>query len=107
LRKLELHEPLRCPVCRAPWKDDSTCPRCGSDLTFLSTLRQKARCLFHRALRHARQGEDCQALALVDESLGLFCTRQAAALKITLHAKLKQYDRMLRCIKMAHSAEDI
>ncbi len=23
---------MRCPTCRAPWREQTECPRCGSDL---------------------------------------------------------------------------
>jgi len=98
LHKPDLHEPLRCPVCRAPWKDLPDCPRCGSDLAFLATIREKAHFHLDRAVWFAQHHEHTKALKHVEESLALFSTSRALALKITLLARLKQYGRMLRCI---------
>lgn len=35
-------EPLRCPVCRAPFRQQRSCSRCGADLSRLMTLAAKA-----------------------------------------------------------------
>ena len=37
---------MRCPTCRAPWREAPECPRCGSDLTPL--MRVAATALHHR-----------------------------------------------------------
>lgn len=58
---------MKCPTCRAPWREDPDCPRCGSDLTPL--MRAAAAAYHHRtaaaaaltagrwseALRHASE----------------------------------------------------
>ncbi len=33
---------LRCPTCRALWRDTATCPRCGTDLTTLMRVVVRA-----------------------------------------------------------------
>jgi hypothetical protein len=37
---------MRCPTCRAPWREDPECARCGSDLTPL--MRVAAAAFHHR-----------------------------------------------------------
>jgi hypothetical protein len=38
---------MRCPTCRAPWREEPECPRCGSDLAPL--MRAAAAAFHHRA----------------------------------------------------------
>lgn len=33
---------MRCPTCRAPWREDPECARCGSDLAPLMQLAAAA-----------------------------------------------------------------
>jgi predicted amidophosphoribosyltransferase len=33
---------MRCPTCRAPWREEPECARCGSDLTPLMQLAAMA-----------------------------------------------------------------
>lgn len=33
---------MRCPTCRAPWREQPECSRCGSDLTPLMRLAAEA-----------------------------------------------------------------
>ena len=33
---------MRCPTCRAPWREEPECPRCGSDLAPLMHIAAAA-----------------------------------------------------------------
>lgn len=33
---------MKCPTCRAPWREEPECPRCGSDLAPLMQLAAAA-----------------------------------------------------------------
>jgi predicted amidophosphoribosyltransferase len=37
---------MRCPTCRAPWREEPACQRCGSDLT--PVMRVAAAAFHHR-----------------------------------------------------------
>jgi len=76
-----MHEPLRCPVCRAPWKDGDSCYRCRSDLTFLRLIMQKAGGLRKRARALVSEERLEEAQRLLDESLRLFTGREGISLK--------------------------
>ena len=72
---------LRCPACRAPWRDVATCARCGTDL--LPLMRFAARAY---ALREsARQAlldpsRAAEALALAREAHRIQRTDRSTAL---------------------------
>lgn len=56
-RKLSDVSATRCPVCRARLKAQATCPRCGSDLTLVETIRQQAKNELAQALSRAAEGD--------------------------------------------------
>lgn len=37
-----MNDRLRCPTCRAPWREVAICPRCGTDLTSLMRVAVRA-----------------------------------------------------------------
>lgn len=59
----------KCPVCRAPYRNNPVCPRCQTDLLDLITIRNQAILHYNRALDHALQGEWEQALEFVEEAI--------------------------------------
>jgi hypothetical protein len=55
---------LCCPVCRAKFRDASTCSRCGADLAPLMTRLARAWALRQRARHAARLGQYPRAVSL-------------------------------------------
>lgn len=63
---------LRCPTCRAPWREATTCPRCGSDLSPVMRVAHRAwelREAARRALAAGDRAADALALARVAHRL--------------------------------------
>lgn len=70
---------MRCPTCRTPWREQSECPRCGSDLGPLMRLsgaawRERAAAAealaggqWSEALRHASEANRLQRTEFGDE----------------------------------------
>ena len=72
---------MTCPTCRAPWRETSECPRCGSDLAPL--MRVCAAAWRHRraaaaalaagqwsdAVHHAREAKQLQRTEAGDDLL--------------------------------------
>lgn len=95
MQKPDFHEPLKCPICRAPWKDEDICYRCGSELSFLLKIKRKAKLQVKKARWLAKNGDEAKALNLVDASLYIFFTREAVALKIYLLTKLGYFKKAM------------
>ena len=53
----------RCPVCRAPFRETSTCSRCGADLTRLMTLAAQSQVLRQQARQALTAGDVATGLA--------------------------------------------
>ena len=74
---------MRCPTCRAPWREQPECSRCGSDLAPL--MRLAAEAWRHRiaaagslacgrwraALHHAREANRLQRTDAGDELVAI------------------------------------
>ncbi|MHC9544941.1 MAG: hypothetical protein AB9903_35950 [Vulcanimicrobiota bacterium] len=101
------HEPLLCPVCRAPWKDTPQCHRCGSDRSGLEMIRLKARQLLAQALCHERNNETEKALTTAERSLTLFISREAFALKILLLARAGRHADIARSLKALRRSQSL
>ena len=86
---------LRCPVCRAGFRGQSACSRCGADLTPLMTL--VARAFGARQLaRRALDGGDLNgARALADKAQRL-CDTPPGRKLARFVADLASLDRALR-----------
>ena len=71
---------MTCPTCRAPWRETTECPRCGSDLT--AVMRTAAAAWRHRraALAALAAGADAEALTLAREAQALQRTEAGAEL---------------------------
>jgi len=50
-------EPLKCPVCRAAFRQERRCPRCGADLTVLMRLVGRSFLARQAARAALRQGD--------------------------------------------------
>ncbi len=61
----------RCPACRAPWRAEATCPRCGADLAPLMHLAARAWALRETAREALLAGEGAAALRLARAAYAL------------------------------------
>ncbi len=61
----------RCPACRAPWRAEATCPRCGADLAPLMHLAARAWTLREAARAALLAGQGTTALALARAAYAL------------------------------------
>lgn len=75
-------EKLKCPVCRAAFRNDRTCSRCGADLTMLMLTTAKANLLKKRALTEIAGGSLENAKNLASQSLELKHSNSANKIKI-------------------------
>lgn len=62
---------MTCPTCRAPWRETTECPRCGSDLTPI--MRIAAAAWRHRraAIAALAAGKSGEALVHASEAMAL------------------------------------
>ena len=65
---------LRCPVCRAGFRGDALCSRCGADLAPLMRLAASAWRLRESARRALREGDFVTACGLAAEAQRLHST---------------------------------
>jgi hypothetical protein len=71
----------RCPTCRAPWRDVTTCTRCGTDLTALMRVAVRAWELREAARAALGAGDrTADALALAHAACRLHTTPQGQRL---------------------------
>ena len=63
---------MKCPVCRAPYRENPTCSRCQVDLSPLIEIRNRALIQYNRALEFAKNGEWNDALKCVDRAIHFF-----------------------------------
>lgn len=96
MTEIDLHEPLLCPICRAPWKDEDTCYRCKGDLAVLRRIRKDAALSLERSKASLKASNLRDAQVFVDESLKLFLSREAISLKACLLAKEGQFQSAYR-----------
>jgi hypothetical protein len=61
----------RCPVCRAPFKNDPVCYRCGADLSPLLAIEAEAGALERRAVLLLGTGELLEARRASEDALTL------------------------------------
>ena len=74
---------LRCPVCRARFRRQADCPRCGADLNVLMALAARSWQLRQAARKAIRSGDLDAAAQLADQAQQLCDTgagRSLAAL---------------------------
>lgn len=70
----------RCPICRATFKGEAHCRRCGAELSTLLRIEQEAAGLAQRAIQLWARGEVSAAAEAAKASLGLQDTRLARVL---------------------------
>lgn len=61
----------RCPVCRAPFKHDPVCYRCGADLSVLLAIEAEATRLERQAVSLLGGGELLKAYQTAEHALKL------------------------------------
>ena len=61
----------RCPVCKARFKDDPVCYRCGTDLSILLGIERRAEWLEQRAVALYGAGNFGEAWRVAEQALAL------------------------------------
>lgn len=61
----------RCPICKARLKEDTTCPRCGADLSNALNIEQESEILLNNALKQLETGNISAAKQAVEKSVKL------------------------------------
>lgn len=79
----------RCPICKARVKENSTCNRCGTDLSKLLTIESQAANLCDQAIKLLINNKIDQAQIAVKQSLQLKHTQIA----LTLHGFIQYKDK--------------
>lgn len=70
----------RCPICKARIKENSTCNRCGTDLSQLFTIESQATHFCEQAIKLLATNKVDQAQKAVEQSLQLKKTQIALVL---------------------------
>jgi hypothetical protein len=69
----------RCPVCRARFRDEAVCYRCGADLSALLAIEAEATTLEREAVNLLAAGRWIEARRAADRALALQYSPLAAA----------------------------
>ncbi len=78
----------RCPVCRARFKDEPVCYRCGADLSVLLAIESEATALERRAVTLLGAGEWIEARRIAERARALYSSPLAAAVLDLTHREL-------------------
>ena len=78
----------RCPVCRARFKDEPVCYRCGADLSVLLAIEAEVAALEQRAVALLGTGEWIEAHRTAERALALQSSPLAAAVLDLSHHEL-------------------
>lgn len=70
----------RCPICKARIKENTSCNRCGTDLSKLFTIEYQAAHLCEKAIKLLATNQVDQAQRAVEQSLHLKNTQIALVL---------------------------
>ena len=101
---------LRCPTCRAPWREATTCPRCGSDLSPVMRVAHRAwelREAARRALAAGDRAADALALAQVAHRLhGTPRAERLLALALLATGQMAQARALLLAITLDRDSRD-
>lgn len=71
----------RCPVCRARFKEEPVCYRCGADLSALLAIEAEADALEQRAIAGLEAGQPLEARQAAEQALMLQYRPLAAAVQ--------------------------
>ena len=83
----------KCPACRARYKGESLCARCGADLTLPLLSEQQAEDYLRRAIQLLVNGDPTRAVAEIQQSLLLRQTPLAVSLNAFLNTEMHQSTR--------------
>jgi len=91
----------RCPVCRARFKEEPVCYRCGADLSALLAIETEAAALEQRAIAGLEAGQPLEARRAAEQALMLLYSPLAAAVQDFAHRELvageaRRLERLLR-----------
>lgn len=91
----------RCPICRARFKDEPICYRCGADLSSLLAIEAEAAALEEQAVALADVGEWLDARQAAEQALALqhrplaFAVREFAR-REAIAGETRRWERLLR-----------
>lgn len=71
----------RCPVCRARFKDEPACYRCGADLSVLLNIEAEAAALERKAVTLLCAGQTLEARQAAERALALQHSPLASAVR--------------------------
>lgn len=91
----------RCPVCRARFKEEPVCYRCGADLSPLLTIEAEAAVLEQQVVTLLAVGQWLEARQTAEQALALQYSPLAAAARNFAHRELiasetRRLERLLR-----------
>lgn len=91
----------RCPVCRARFKEEPVCYRCGADLSALLAIEAEAAALEQRAIAWLEAGQPWAARRTAEQVLALQYSPLAAAVqgfarRELLVGEMQRLERLLR-----------
>jgi hypothetical protein len=91
----------RCPICRARFKEESVCYRCGADLSRLLAIEAEAAELEQQAVTLLGVGQWLEARQVAEQALALQQSPLAAATRDFAHRELvasetRRLERLLR-----------
>ena len=74
--------PLRCPVCRAKFRETRQCSRCGADLSVLMTLAEAAHRYRELARQAVRTGAFKKARGLAKQAQKFHATEKGRRIRL-------------------------
>ena len=91
----------RCPVCRARFKDEPVCYRCGADLSTLLAIETESAALEQQAVALLEVGQPLEARRTAEQALMLQYSTLAAAVQDFAYRELvadeaRRLERLLR-----------
>ena len=93
---------IKCPVCRAPYRETSPCPRCQTDLLPLLEIRNHALRCYNDALEQAQAAHWTVALEKIDQAIAHFQNQgEFHLLRGKILAHLRQYPGACQAWHMA------
>ena len=91
----------RCPVCRARFKEEPVCYRCGADLSMLLAIEAEATAWEREAVALLAAGEWIRARRAADQVLALRHSPRAVAARDfagreLIAQEVRQFERLLQ-----------
>ena len=93
---------MKCPVCRAPYRENPICSRCQTNLQPLLEIRNNAISYYNDALTKAQQSEWNEALSSLEQATSHYEPQaEFHALRGKIYAHLQQYENACLAWKKA------